>query len=200
MFLHHILTRKDDALIARAFWAQVNQPVKGDWCLVVREDLEAIGLGHMSYQDIKNLNTEALRLLVKTKIKDTAFQVLLGEKEKCSKLKSLSYSCLRLQPYLSTESQLTNKLKRTLFRWRCHSINVKQNIGMKDAKCPLCLEADDTQYHLLTCVKLSTPQPWNIESVVQALRQREIIIEKEKERKKNEKAKTEEKEHESTVA
>ena len=71
---------------------------------------------------------------------------------------------------------------------------------MKDAKCPLCLEADDTQYHLLTSVKLSTPQPWNIESVVQALRQREIIIEKEKERKKNEKAKTEEKEHESTVA
>ena len=193
MYLHHILTREDDALIARAFWAQVDQPVKGDWCLVVREDLEAIGLGEMSYQEIRNMNTEALRLLVKIKIKETAYQVLLCEKEKCSKLKSLSYSCLRLQPYLSTESQLTNKQKRVLFRWRCHSINVKRNIGIKDAKCPLCLEADDTQYHLLTCAKLSTPPPWNIESVVQALRQREIILEKEKRRQKNGKEKLEEK-------
>ena len=191
MFLHHILTRKDDALIARAFWAQVNQPVKGDWCLVVREDLEAIGLKHMSYQDIKSMSGEALRLLLKTKAKETAFHVLLGEKEKCSKLKSLSYFCLKLQPYLSTESQLNNKLKRALFRWRCHSIQVKQNIGIKDAQCPLCKEADDTQYHLLTCVKLSTPPPWNIESVVEALRQREVLLEKEKVDKMNDEVKEE---------
>ena len=32
MFLHHILTRNEDALISKVFWAQVNQPAKGDWC------------------------------------------------------------------------------------------------------------------------------------------------------------------------
>ena len=47
MFLHHILTREENALISQAFWAQVNQPVKGDWCIVVREDLDAIGLGYL---------------------------------------------------------------------------------------------------------------------------------------------------------
>ena len=50
---------------------------------------------------------------------------------------------------------------------------------MKDAKCPLCKEADDTQYHLLRCRLLSSTQPWNIESVMYALRQREILIEQE---------------------
>ena len=48
---------------------------------------------------------------------------------------------------------------------------------MKDAKCPLCKDADDTQYHLLRCPLLSVPEPWNIESVVQALRQREVLLE-----------------------
>ena len=59
-------------------------------------------------------------------------------------------------------------------------INVKQNMGMKEAKCPLCKEARDSQYHLLTCPLLSVPQPWNIQSVEKALRQREVIIEREK--------------------
>ena len=180
MYLHHIITRKEDALITKAFWAQVNQPVKGDWCIVVREDLEAIGLGHLSYQDVKNMSQDALRLLVKMKARETAFSMLLMEKEKCSKLSTLKYPSFELQPYLSTDSNLTNTLKRMLFRWRCHAINVKHNIGIKDAKCPVCKDAADTQYHLLTCSKLSSPQPWNIESVVCALRQREIIIEKEK--------------------
>ena len=44
MFLHHILTRDEDALISRVFWAQVQKPAKGDWCEVVKEDLDSLGL------------------------------------------------------------------------------------------------------------------------------------------------------------
>ena len=185
MYLHHILTRKEDALINRVFWAQVNQPVKGDWCLVVSEDIETIGMGHMSYKDIKSMTKEALCAVVNIKVREAAFRSLLMEKEKCSKLKLLTYPCLRLHPYLSPGSNLTNTLKRALFRWRCHAIQVKQNIGIKDAKCPLCREEGDTQYHLLTCKEICVPQPWNIESVVLALRKREIIIEKQKKSEQN---------------
>ena len=60
-------------------------------------------------------------------------------------------------------------------------IKVKHNLGVKEAKCPLCKAANDTQYHLLTCPSLSIPQPWNIQSVESALRQRETILEREKE-------------------
>ena len=44
MFLHHILTRDSNALINRVFWAQVQNTGKGDWCQVVREDLDMLGL------------------------------------------------------------------------------------------------------------------------------------------------------------
>ena len=84
---------------------------------------------------------------------------------------------MEIQPYLTTDSKLTIQMKQMMFRWRSHTINVKQNIGVKDAMCPLCKEADDTQYHLLRCRLLSNPEPWTIGSVIQALRQRETILE-----------------------
>ena len=179
MFLHHILTREPSALITRVFWAQVRQPVKGDWCLVVKEDLDSIGLSHLSYEAIKEYEQDTLHDLLKEKTKETAFIKLLADKEKCSKLKSLKYTCLTVQPYLTNESNLSISEKQALFRWRSHMISVKQNQGKRDAKCPLCKEADDTQYHLLTCPLICTPQPWNIQSVVKALRQREILLEEE---------------------
>ena len=180
MYLHHILTRKEDALITQAFWAQVHKPLKDDWCMVVGEDLMSIGLGNLSYEDIKNMEQETLRKLLHKKTNETAFMDLLAEKEKSSKLKSLKYNSLAIQPYLTTESNLTIREKRLLFRWRSHMIKVKQNLGIREAKCPHCKEAGDTQYHLLTCPSLSIPQPWNIQSVECALRQREVILEQEK--------------------
>ena len=180
MYLHHILTREKDALITRTFWAQVSKPAKGDWCIVVREDLESIGLSHLTYENIKNMKEETLKNLTKIKIEEIAFKELLVEKEKNSKLKTLKYTCLTLQPYLSTESNLDKEEKRALFRWRSHMIKVKQNYGVKDALCPICKKEDDTQYHLLTCSELVRQNPWNIRSVISALRLREVVLEQRK--------------------
>ena len=155
MFLHHILTRNPSALIARAFWAQVAQPVKGDWCIVVREDLESIGLGHLSYEEIKKMGQESLRSVLKGQVRDAAFQELLSDKEKCSKLKSLKYTRLELQTYLTNENKLTTIEKQVLFRWRSHMISVKHNMGKKDATCPLCKGANDTQYHVPASIHLN---------------------------------------------
>ena len=176
MYLHHILTRREDALITRAFWVQVHKPLKNDWCMVVSEDLKSIGLSHLSYEEIKNMEQETLRNLLQVKIRDAAFAQLLSDKQKCSKLKTLQYPHLSIQTYLTAESNLTVREKRLLFRWRSHMINVKQNMGGKEAKCPLCHGAKDSQYHLLTCPLLSVPQPWNIQSVEKALRRREVRI------------------------
>ena len=178
MFLHYILTRREDALILRAFKAQLRKPAKGDWCIVVKEDLQALGMGHFTFDDIRNLTKEALHSLLKTKIRETAFSDLLFDKANCSKLKLLKYTRLEFQPYLASESNLTNKLKRLLFRWRSRTINVRQNWGKK--RCEVSTKIyDDTQYHLLTCEKLSLPKPWNIESVMAAIRQRELLLEEE---------------------
>ena len=148
----------------------------------MKEDLESIGLGHLSYKEIQNMKQESLRTVLKTKIRESAFTQLLSDKNGYSKLKSLQYTCLEIQPYLTTLNKLNVREKRLLFRWRSHMINVKQNMGIKDSKCPVCKEANDTQYHLLTCPSLSIPQPWNVQSVAKALRQREVFLEAEKEK------------------
>ena len=92
IYLHHILTRNEEALIKRAFWAQQRKPAKGDWCIVVREDLVALGLGHLSLENIQSMNEEALRTLLKTKIRETAFLQLITDKAKLSKLISVEYT------------------------------------------------------------------------------------------------------------
>ena len=181
MYLHHILTRREDALITRAFWAQVHKPLKNDWCNVVTEDLQLIGLGHLSYDNIQNMGQDALRKILKSKVNEAAFIQLRTDKDKSSKMKSLRYTSLTIQSYLTAESNLSIREKRVLWRWRSHMIKVKYNFGLKTAQCPLCKEANDTQYHLLTCPTLVIPQPWNIQSVESALRQREVTLEQEKE-------------------
>ena len=79
------------------------------------------------------------------------------------------------------QSKLNTKEKQALFSVKVCMLSVKYNMGVKDALCPLCKISLDTQYHLLNCICLHTPEPWNIQSVLRAIRQREILIERENE-------------------
>ena len=187
MFLHHILTREETALISRVFWAQVQDTAKGDWCQVVREDLDMIGLDTLSFNDIAKTSKEALKALVQNRIKVTAFKELLEEKNGLSKISGLSYTDLELQPYL-VDHNLPTRLKQQLFRWRTRMIKVGYNYGSKVA-CPICSSSEDTQTHLLECIGLgnngtsndhSDSDTYNILSHMKrleaAIRRRESII------------------------
>ena len=58
-------------------------------------------------------------------------------------------------------------------------VNVKQNWGMKDAACPLCKKADDTQYHLLTRPTINK-ESWTMEhSKCYRGTTREVLLEQE---------------------
>ena len=103
MFLHHIVTRQDDALIKKAFSAQADQPVKGDWVIVVKEDMDHIGLGHLTFDDIAGMSKEALRTMVKAKAGDTAWRELMAQKVKSSKMAHLKYESFSMQSYLIAE-------------------------------------------------------------------------------------------------
>ena len=151
MFLHHILTRNEDALIRKVFWTQVSRTAKGDWCQVVPEDLDALGL-MMGFNEIATMSQESLRKLVREKMTNIAFGELMEEKSNLKKLGKLEYSKLELQPYLSSQN-LTIKQKQMAFKWRTRMTKVGWNYGAKN-KCPLCSVADDTQEHILSCSKL----------------------------------------------
>ena len=177
MFLHHILTRETDSLISQVYQAQVQKPVKGDWCLVVREDLSTLGLDHLNDEKIKEMSKDALQKVVKENINKTALHNLKLEKNKLKKLNDERYTELSMQSYLLTGSSLSTRNKRLSFRWRTKTINVGYNMGMKDAMCPLCKLSKDTQEHLLTCpVVKGRLSGDTVKDIATALRIRETFI------------------------
>ena len=153
MYLHHILTRSDDALIKKVFFAQLHNTGKGDWCSVVREDLDMLGLERLSFEEISEKSRESMRTLINEKINQRAFFELEREKEKLSKIAGLPYTKLEMQAYLS-DSELPTRLKQLAFKWRTRMIKVGWNYGNKQ-KCPICKINDDTQYHLFECQELN---------------------------------------------
>ena len=153
MFLHHILTRNEDALISRVFWAQVTNTAKGDWCQVVREDLDMLGLSMLSFEEIATMTKDSLKKLVHEGMTIAAFDELGKEKNDLKKIAPLRYNELGVQPYL-TDPDLSVKQKQLIFKWRTCMIKVGWNYGQKD-KCPICSEADDTQAHLFNCRQLN---------------------------------------------
>ena len=186
MFLHHILTRDSNALINRVFWAQVQNTGKGDWCQVVREDLDMLGLKDLSFEEITKKSKDSLKILVDNRIKIVALEDLLNEKSTLIKMSDLSYGNLEMQPYLY-DDRLPTRLKQQLFRWRTKMVKVGWNYGKKE-KCPICSSSDDTQSHLLDCDELNAHSPnsdpdndtsnmiRHMTSLETAIRRREIIL------------------------
>jgi hypothetical protein len=182
MYLHHILTRDQESLIARVLSAQLEQPAKGDWCVVVQEDMEALGI-NITLNQVAEMSKNSLKLLVDKQVKHTAFQDLLIRKQSLSKLSGLEYTGLEMQQYLL--SKKIDRHKRLEFSWRTRMIRVGWNYGKREA-CPFCEEEEDRQEHLLTCSHLNTPEERgtsvNFSGLVvrleTALRRREMLLER----------------------
>ena len=98
MFLHHILTRNKEALIHRVLTAQISKPVKGDWCIVVREDLDSLGLSNLSFDDISGMSKDNLKLLLNDEIAKCSFEELNSGKLNLSKIAGIVYNKLEIQP------------------------------------------------------------------------------------------------------
>ena len=68
MFLHYLLNLPETDLTSRVFLAQAASPVKNDWVIQVKKDLTDIGMGDISFGDIKQKSKDAFKKGVKTKI------------------------------------------------------------------------------------------------------------------------------------
>ena len=72
-----------------------------------------------------------------------------------SKTENIRYSELKQQNYLKSSSVPIHKAK-SLFKFRTRMNNVKSNFKgiYSDFSCPLCLQAEDRNEHLLLCIKI----------------------------------------------
>ena len=71
------------------------------------------------------------------------------ERKKLSKMRNLSYDCLKIQEYLTSDKIYMNR-KKIAFKIRTRMLQVNFNFGNR-ISCPMCKEKDDDQNHLLEC-------------------------------------------------
>ena len=79
--------------------AQWNWPVRGDWTIQVKEDLEDFNiLGELDY--LEGISSNSSKTLIKKRSKEYALDKFLKLKRKHQKLDNLHFSEIKLQGYL----------------------------------------------------------------------------------------------------
>ena len=157
MFLHYILSRPETDLVYRVFQAQDKHPVKNDWAIQVRKDLEDLGMSDLSHEEIKLKSKEAFKKLVKEKCTDFAFSQLMKEAESKSKMKHLKYNKLEMQNYLKS-NRLNTMQKKLLFKIRIRAVDTPDSYG-RDEQCRICNVERDQLSHVTECVVLKLLWP-----------------------------------------
>ena len=70
-FLHYILNRPDGDLLKNFFEVQNKNPVKNDWVLTIKEDIDSLKI-NLNLEQIKELSKDKFSALVKEKARDAA--------------------------------------------------------------------------------------------------------------------------------
>ena len=154
-FLHYILKEDKNSLIYNFFQEQSSNPVKGDWILTVKDDLEAIGID-LEIEEIEQLSEGQFKTIIDEAVEKHAFEYLIGLKNSHSKVEKIEFRSLEMQRYL-TPSDLLNSQVKFIFQARTRMLNVKANYknGNSDLQCRACNKFEENQPHLLVCEELN---------------------------------------------
>ena len=151
-YLHNILKRNRDEVLQRVYMAQKENPLEGDFFKLVQHDFELIN-EKFDEKFIKSLSKNKMKKYVKSKIRKAAFNYLLSEKDKKSKIKEISYKKFKLQNYI-TSNLFSNYEVQVLIKLRSRNIDVKSNFKthFRNLQCSInnCSEIEDQQ-HILKC-------------------------------------------------
>ena len=144
-YYHNLLNRKKSQLLYTFLQLQTIKPIKGDWIIQVRQDIEDLNLPENT-TFYETISTEKFKLLLKSKLQDYAFKKFMKMKLLHSKMKCLNYKSLEIQNYLESK-ELNIESKKTVLRWRLHMEKFGENFrgGQKLVLCPLCDKHKDTE-------------------------------------------------------
>ena len=160
-FLCYILHEDKESLIYRFLEAQIRNPVNNDWWQTVMEDIETFKMG-VDIEDIKRMSMESFSALVKKQEAKASLEYLNNEKtsKNHTKVLHITHSALAMQDYLKPNSASIEESKFTFsVRSRMLDIrtNYRGNYAEGDTLCPVCVQEEDTQQHLLVCDDLGDP-------------------------------------------
>ena len=166
LYLHAILQRDRNEMIAKIYEAQKLKPSPGDFINLVKTDFETIGL-EMNEQEIRQISKQKFKKIIKSKITNAAFTYLKSLQSNHSKMKNLRYERFEISKYLN--SPMFSKNNRCLLlALRTRTLRgIRSDFpGLyKDNLCPLGCGEQDTIPNILTCKVIS--QYHNSDSVTQ---------------------------------
>jgi hypothetical protein len=161
LYFQTIVTRSEMELIRRVYNAQRDNPVKGDWVNILKEDFRYIS-EEVNEEDAKSISKFEYKKNIKNKIRQRVFEELKQVKDTHSKVRNIQYESFEIQEYMKN-SVLTNQEISLLFSMRSKTMrSVKTNFGIT-AKCSLGCLTPENQEHGLVCQKTLANRNTNIE-------------------------------------
>ena len=136
--MQYILKENEASLLNQFLNAQMEEPLRGDWWIMVKSDLEDLMID-LSLHEIKNMSKDTFKTLIHTAVKSRAFSWLVSKQSQSEKIRNIFYSKLEMQSYLEQPILTTNQTK-FLFSARGKMLFVRTNYpNMENEKfCPLC--------------------------------------------------------------
>ena len=148
-------------MLSKFFYSQYANPLKGDWCLTIQNDLKILELNTFSFEDIQKLKKTEFKKIINIAVRRKAFSDLLKIKNTKNKIKHIQYEAFKMQDYLKPHS-LTNDEVRHIFLSRSRMLFIRDNYSSQYKKselyCQSCLDNNtrESQRHVFSCSSLSS--------------------------------------------
>ena len=151
MYLKHILSVDDEETIKKVYEKQKEKAVKGDWYKLVQSDFKFIG-EDFDENSLKMKTKSEFKMWVNVKVRKAAFALYIEEMKLLSKIKTLEYTKLEAQVYLT--SPIFNKQERKLLvslRSKCHQSKENfKKLNKNNLKCRFGCDKNENQRHVFT--------------------------------------------------
>jgi hypothetical protein len=155
-YLHTVVSRDNNELVRRVYDAQRKNPSKGDWCDMVNEDMNMIGL-RVSVDEVNRIPKQAFKKLVEKHVRSATFESLQKSKASHSKVKSMQHHEFKRQDYMDKKGFSPEQVA-VLFNMRCNTINgfkmSFKSVYGSDTMCKLGCNEDDSIAHTFECEKI----------------------------------------------
>ena len=170
VYLHDLANLNENEMLYKFVITQWNNPTRGDWTELVKQDLKDFGLKE-DITSLKKTKRNTFKRMVKSKSREYAFKELMisiAKRDGHSKLKNIKYTKLKMQDYLKDGK---NRLEDTLniFKFRTHMADFGENFkaGADVVICPLCMDHEDSQSQSFKCqwIRNSIEVAGNMEEV-----------------------------------
>ena len=129
IFLQYLLQQEKKSMIYQVFQATSENPIKNDFVNLCKKYLQILKI-ELSFTEIEYLSKYKFKKIVKEKVTTAAFDYLMREKLKQTKICDINYEKLEMEDYLLDGNKNT-RTSKFIFKARSKTLDIKMQRGWK---------------------------------------------------------------------